>query len=52
MHNQVNLSFACEFLERKFTKKHEWISVDSGVGTIGVSDYAQVGYYSVIIKCN
>lgn len=27
--------------ERHFTKKHEWISVDNGVGTVGVTDYAQ-----------
>lgn len=27
--------------ERKFTKKHEWISVENGIGTVGVTDYAQ-----------
>ncbi|KAK3745583.1 hypothetical protein QZH41_016228 [Actinostola sp. cb2023] len=27
--------------ERKFTKDHEWVEVDSGVATIGVSNYAQ-----------
>ena len=26
----------------KFTPKHEWISLNGDVGTIGVSDYAQV----------
>ncbi|XP_050361134.1 glycine cleavage system H protein-like [Nymphalis io] len=26
---------------RYYTKKHEWVSVDSGIGTIGVSSYAQ-----------
>ena len=25
----------------KFTKEHEWISVDGDVGTVGISDYAQ-----------
>jgi glycine cleavage system H protein len=25
----------------RFTKEHEWISVDDGVGTIGITDYAQ-----------
>ena len=25
----------------KFTKSHEWVKVESGVATVGVSDYAQ-----------
>lgn len=25
----------------KYTKEHEWISVDGNVGTIGITDYAQ-----------
>jgi glycine cleavage system H protein len=25
----------------RFTKEHEWISVDDGIGTIGITDYAQ-----------
>jgi len=25
----------------RFTKDHEWISVDGDVGTVGISDYAQ-----------
>src|ERR1700733_15193961 len=25
----------------RYTKEHEWISVDGGIGTIGVTDYAQ-----------
>lgn len=25
----------------KYTEEHEWISVDSGVGTVGITDYAQ-----------
>lgn len=25
----------------KYTKEHEWISVDGNIGTIGVTDYAQ-----------
>ncbi|PFX33131.1 Glycine cleavage system H protein, mitochondrial [Stylophora pistillata] len=29
------------FSDRKYTKKHEWISVDNGIGLIGVTDYAQ-----------
>ena len=29
------------FLSRKYSKEHEWITVDGGIGTIGISDYAQ-----------
>jgi glycine cleavage system H protein len=25
----------------KYTKEHEWISVDGNIGTIGITDYAQ-----------
>jgi glycine cleavage system H protein len=25
----------------RYTKEHEWIKVDGGVGTIGITDYAQ-----------
>jgi glycine cleavage system H protein len=25
----------------KYTKEHEWISVDGNIGTVGVTDYAQ-----------
>jgi len=25
----------------KFTKEHEWISTSDGVGTVGITDYAQ-----------
>ena len=25
----------------KYTKEHEWISVDGVVGTVGITDYAQ-----------
>eukprot|EP01102_Stenamoeba_stenopodia_P004322 TRINITY_DN14640_c0_g1_i1.p1 TRINITY_DN14640_c0_g1~~TRINITY_DN14640_c0_g1_i1.p1 ORF type:complete len:157 (-),score=39.02 TRINITY_DN14640_c0_g1_i1:174-644(-) len=26
---------------RRYTKTHEWVSVNNGVGTIGITDYAQ-----------
>ncbi|OWR41945.1 glycine cleavage system H protein, mitochondrial-like [Danaus plexippus] len=26
---------------RLYTKKHEWVSLDGGVGTVGISNYAQ-----------
>jgi glycine cleavage system H protein len=25
----------------RYTKEHEWISVDGGIGTVGITDYAQ-----------
>jgi glycine cleavage system H protein len=27
--------------DRRYTKEHEWVRVDGGVGTVGVTDYAQ-----------
>lgn len=27
---------------RKFTEKHEWVEVNGDIGTVGISDYAQV----------
>ena len=27
--------------ELKYTKEHEWVKVEDGVGTVGVTDYAQ-----------
>ena len=27
--------------ERRYTRDHEWIDVDGGVGTIGITNYAQ-----------
>lgn len=32
----------CFLLARKFTDKHEWISVENGIGTVGISNFAQV----------
>jgi len=26
---------------RKYTDEHEWIEVEDGIGTVGISDYAQ-----------
>ncbi|NXX17436.1 GCSH protein, partial [Podargus strigoides] len=26
---------------RKFTDKHEWVSVENGIGTVGISNFAQ-----------
>lgn len=29
-------------LVRKFTEKHEWITTENGIGTVGISNFAQV----------
>lgn len=29
----------------KFTDKHEWVRVEGGIGTVGISNYAQVGSF-------
>ncbi|RMC09250.1 hypothetical protein DUI87_14258 [Hirundo rustica rustica] len=33
---------------RKFTDKHEWISVENGIGTVGISDFAQEALGDVV----
>ncbi|XP_041986570.1 glycine cleavage system H protein, mitochondrial-like [Aricia agestis] len=33
--------YSSDAKSRYYTKKHEWVSVDSGVGTVGISSYAQ-----------
>ncbi|KAG0233683.1 hypothetical protein BGW42_007269 [Actinomortierella wolfii] len=35
------MSFARFYGTKRFTKEHEWIEVDNGVGTVGITDYAQ-----------
>jgi glycine cleavage system H protein len=32
----------------KFSKDHEWISVDGGVGTVGITDHAQSALGDVV----
>lgn len=36
------------FVAKKYTSDHEWISVDNGVGTFGVTDYAQSALGDVV----
>ncbi|XP_023248208.1 glycine cleavage system H protein, mitochondrial isoform X2 [Copidosoma floridanum] len=31
----------CLHAERRYTDKHEWVTVSSNIGTVGISDYAQ-----------
>ncbi|KAF4788793.1 hypothetical protein TURU_157633 [Turdus rufiventris] len=33
---------------RKFTDKHEWVSVENGIGTVGISDFAQEALGDVV----
>lgn len=41
--------YACsDILERKYSKEHEWIIMEGGIGTIGITDYAQVGIKKVL----
>lgn len=32
----------CYLAALKFTDKHEWIRVEDGIGTVGISNFAQV----------
>ncbi|KAI7902892.1 glycine cleavage H-protein-domain-containing protein [Cokeromyces recurvatus] len=36
------------FATKKYTLDHEWISVDNGVGTFGITDYAQKALGDVV----
>lgn len=33
---------------RRFTPDHEWVSVQDGVGTVGITDYAQKALGDVV----
>uniref|UniRef100_H3A9M0 Glycine cleavage system H protein n=1 Tax=Latimeria chalumnae TaxID=7897 RepID=H3A9M0_LATCH len=35
-------------LHRRFTDKHEWITVKNGIGTVGISNYAQEALGDVV----
>ncbi|KAI7847439.1 glycine cleavage system H protein, partial [Circinella umbellata] len=36
------------FIAKKYTDDHEWISIEDGVGTIGITDYAQKALGDVV----
>ncbi|XP_010291569.1 PREDICTED: glycine cleavage system H protein, mitochondrial [Phaethon lepturus] len=38
----------CFISARKFTDKHEWISVENGIGTVGISNFAQEALGDVV----
>ena len=33
---------------RKFTEKHEWVTTENGVGTVGISSFAQEALGDVV----
>lgn len=43
-----SVSCANHAAERKFTKKHEWVSVQGDIGTVGISNYAQEALGDVV----
>ncbi|XP_078256896.1 glycine cleavage system H protein, mitochondrial-like [Rhinoraja longicauda] len=44
-----SLSTAAAVLSaRKFTDKHEWVTVENGIGTVGISNYAQEALGDVV----
>ncbi|KAJ1666486.1 glycine cleavage system H-protein subunit [Coemansia sp. RSA 1813] len=36
------------YATKRYTASHEWISIDNGVGTIGITDYAQSALGDVV----
>ena len=32
----------------KFAKSHEWVKVENGIGTVGISDYAQAALGDIV----
>ncbi|KAF9105284.1 glycine cleavage system H-protein subunit [Mortierella sp. AM989] len=34
-------SFARYYATKKFTKEHEWVEIENGVATVGITDHAQ-----------
>uniref|UniRef100_A0A8C4KA67 Glycine cleavage system H protein n=1 Tax=Dromaius novaehollandiae TaxID=8790 RepID=A0A8C4KA67_DRONO len=43
-----SLEYVLRSLSRKFTDKHEWISVENGIGTVGISNFAQEALGDVV----
>lgn len=40
--------FSRQYGTKKYTKDHEWISVDNGVGIVGITDFAQTALGDVV----
>ena len=45
---QLNMMTILSFPGRRFTEQHEWVQVHNGVGTVGVTDYAQKALGDVV----
>ncbi|KAJ3101306.1 hypothetical protein HDU96_010060 [Phlyctochytrium bullatum] len=45
---QVPRVLACSYSTRKYTPDHEWVTVSNGIGTIGITDYAQKALGDVV----
>ncbi|KAJ1950849.1 glycine cleavage system H-protein subunit, partial [Linderina pennispora] len=37
----VSPMFARFYATKKFTESHEWVEVENGIATVGITDYAQ-----------
>ncbi|KAI8339398.1 glycine cleavage system H protein [Chlamydoabsidia padenii] len=46
--NTATLAAIRTYATKKYTTDHEWISIDNGVGTIGITDYAQKALGDVV----
>ena len=45
----LNNSINCPlFVEKRFSEKHEWVSKDGNIGTVGISTYAQESLGDVV----
>nr|XP_025844366.1 glycine cleavage system H protein, mitochondrial [Vulpes vulpes] len=42
------LKYWSSILVRKFTDKHEWITTENGIGTVGISNFAQEALGDVV----
>ncbi|KAG0325463.1 glycine cleavage system H-protein subunit [Podila humilis] len=41
-------SFARFYATKKYTAEHEWVLIDNGVGTIGITDHAQAALGEIV----
>lgn len=46
--HHTNFSTACSSSARYYTEKHEWVTLDNDIGTIGISQYAQEALGDVV----
>lgn len=44
----MNIILIHLYLAKRYTKAHEWISVENDVGTFGITDYAQKNLGDVV----